>query len=139
VQPSETSLKRGKPDVRPPRVRQLRVAERRRHRYPVPVDDPPPLERPVSTLAYGIVAFTGSTGEIVEDFPAGTYDDIIRDRDLMWATWRSPMLQELVETWPARSGPSGAELSRGWWQPTKAELVEARRAAKSRERRRTDV
>lgn len=117
----------------------MRTAERRRHRYPIPVDDPPPLERPVSTLVYGIVTVTGSNGEIVEDLPHEVYQGISRDRDLVWATWRTPTLRELIESWPARSGPAAAELGRGWWPPTKAELVDARRAARSRERRRADV
>ena len=145
----EAAAKRNEPEERKARreaakgsaehaAAQVRAAERRRHRYPVPVDDPPPLEHPVSTASYGIVTFTGSTGELVDGFPEATYDDIARDRDLVWATWRTPSLQELVETWPARSGPGAAELSRGWWQPTKPELVDARRAAKSRERRRND-
>jgi hypothetical protein len=118
---------------------QRRAAERGRHRYPVPVDDPPPLDRPVSTSAFGIVTFTGSMGELVENFPEATYDGIARDSDLVWAAWRTPSLHELVETWPSRSGPSEAELSRGWWQPTKLELVDARRAARSRERQRCNA
>ena len=146
----EAAARRNEPDQRKARreaskgtpehaAAQQRVAERRRHRYPIPVDDPPPLKRPVSTLAFGIVTFIGATGEIVEALPPGVYEGVGNDRDLMWATWRTPTLQELVETWPARSGPSAIELSRGWWQPTKAELVNARKAARSRERRRADA
>lgn len=145
----EAAAKRNEPEERKARreaakgspqdgAARLRATERRRHRYPVPVDDPPPLGRPVSTVAYGIVTFTGSTGELIENLDDGVYEGIAQHRDLFWATWRTPSLQQLVETWPARSGPSAAELSRGWWQPTKAELVDARRAAKSRERRRND-
>jgi hypothetical protein len=117
---------------------QRRNSERKRRRYPVPADELPPLERPVSTTAYGIVAFTGSTGELVDELPNGLYEGVGRDRDLIWTTWRAPTLQELVEAWPSRSGPVEIELSRGWWQPTKAELIDARRAAKSRERRKID-
>lgn len=90
----EAAAKRNEPEERKARreaargtpehaAAQLRATERRRHRYPIPVDDPPPLEHPVSTAAYGIVAFTGSTGELVEDFPEVTYDDLARDRDLV--------------------------------------------------------
>lgn len=115
----------------------LRTAERRRRRYPVPVDDPPPLGRPVATSTWGIVLFSGSTGELVDIGSLDRlYGDLGVDRDLVWATWKTPSLSELVKTWPARSGPSETERSRGWWQPTKAELVSARRVARSRARRR---
>lgn len=117
----------------------LRTAERRRHRYPVPLDDAPPLGRPVATVTWGVVVFTGSTGELVDH--AGLdrmYSDIVADRDLVWAAWKPASLTELVETWPARAAPTDKELSRGWWQPTKLELVSARRAARSKERRRED-
>lgn len=118
---------------------QRRNAERRRHRYPVPIDDLPPQDCPVPTTAYGTVSFDGTTGELAEDIPPGIYESVDQDRDLVWATWRMPTLQELIETWPGRSGPTVGEVSRGWWQPTKAELVAARRAATSRERRRVNA
>lgn len=114
---------------------QLRIAERRKHRYPIPVDAAPPLGRAISTATYGIVIFTGSAGELAEDLPSGIYEKVAREGDLVWATWRTPSLEELVETWPARSGPDEPEILRGWWHPTKPELVDARRAARSRERR----
>jgi hypothetical protein len=32
----------------------------------------------------------------------------------VWARWRRPTHAELVRTWPARTPPSPAELTRGW-------------------------
>ena len=114
-----------------------RAAERRRRRFPLPVNDPPPPDRPVTTASYGIVAFTDTTGELADgETLARFYSGIRRDHDLIWATWRIPGLEELVKTWPARLEPSAFEIARGWWMPTKPELVEARKAARSRERRR---
>lgn len=113
-----------------------RAAERRKHRYPVPIDDPPPLSRPVATF-YGIVAFTGTSGELAEtETLERFYPHIARGSDLVWASWQTPSLEELVKTWPARAEPDAEERARGWWQPTKPELVEARKAAKAMERRR---
>lgn len=114
-----------------------RMTERRRRRFPLPVDDPPPLERPVSTASYGIVAFEDTMGELADDDTLSRfYPHVRRDCDMIWARWRTPSLEELVKTWPARLGPSAFEIERGWWMPTKPELVEARKAARSRERRR---
>ena len=113
-----------------------RAAERRKHRYPVPTDDPPPWGRPVST-SYGIVAFTGTSGELVETQALEKfYPGIGLGTELIWASWRSPGLEELVKTWPAKAEPSAKERSRGWWLSTKPELVDARKAARAVERRR---
>ncbi len=111
-----------------------RISERRKKRLPVPSDDLPPLGRPVVTSAYGIVVITEITGELVD------LDDIVEHHPSasdkhVWAGWRPPTLEELVHTWPARKEPSGHEKNRGWWQPTLNELRDARRQAKSRERR----
>lgn len=111
-----------------------RISERRKKRLPVPSDDLPPLGRPVVTSAYGIVVITDITGELVD------LDDIVEHHpsasdEHVWAGWRSPTLEELVHTWPARKQPSRDEKNRGWWQPTLDELRDARRQAKSRERR----
>lgn len=114
---------------------QRRSSERRRRRYPVPVDDLPPADRPVSTSAFGIVQFVSTGGELVDEASQALYPDIDGSRDLVWATWRPATLEELVHTWPAKSGPSAAEIARGWWFPTKPELVTARKTARSRERR----
>jgi hypothetical protein len=116
---------------------QKRSAERRKFRYPVPLNDLPPLDRPVSTPTYGIIVMTGSHGELVGGDTAGEfYAEVAADRELIWASWRPATLEELVKTWPARAEPEPAERARGWWQPTKPELVTARKAARAIERRR---
>jgi hypothetical protein len=111
--------------------RRAAAAERRRHRYPVPADALPPVDRPLMTHA-GPMVFETITGEIVDPIiairfypgvPAGS-------ATLIWAGWRRPSHGELVQTWPARVPPSLAELGRGWWQPTIEVLrVERRKAA----------
>lgn len=111
-----------------------RARERRIRRLPVPSDDLPPIERPVSTPSYGIVVVTQVIGELVD--PAEItehYPDA--NEDFVWAAWRLATLEELVSTWPAKSEPGKYERLRGWWQPTIEELRPARHAAKSRERR----
>lgn len=113
-----------------------RAAERRRHRYPVPADRLPPFQCPVSTSVYGVITFTGTGGELATgEMVRELYPDVA-EPDLIWASWRSPSLEELVKTWPARREPTAEERARGWWQPTKAELVAARKIARSLERRR---
>lgn len=115
-----------------------RAAERRRRRYPLPSDDLPPPERPVTTGQYGIIAFTEITGELADP-------EVVRQfynqgtpglSDLIWGTWRVPSLGELVGTWPSKP-PDTCQRERGWWLPTKEELVAARKAARSRERRKS--
>ncbi|WP_245512917.1 hypothetical protein [Rhizobium sp. BK376] len=111
-----------------------KTSERRKKRLPVPSDDFPPLERPVATTAYGIVVLTEITGEFVDaDQVAEHYPDVADDH--VWAQWRAATLEELVHTWPARTGPGDYERLRGWWQPTLDELRAARSSAKYRERR----
>ncbi|MBB2687568.1 UNVERIFIED_ORG: hypothetical protein GGD47_005200 [Rhizobium etli] len=109
----------------------LRSAERKRRRYPLPADDLPPIGRPVST-AYGIVVFTGITGELVDPHLVEAFYPGV-DKDDLWGYWRVPVLEELVRTWPAKTPPpQGAR----WWLPTIEELRPARRAARSRAARR---
>ena len=117
---------------------QLRYAERRRRRYPLPSEDLPPLERPLMTERYGIVTFTGVSGELVDPAALALFypHAAIAMFDYVWGTWRMPTLSELVATWPARLEPELMEHSRGWWQPTLSELRLARRRARSVERRR---
>lgn len=112
------------------RAARMRSAERRRRRYPVPADERPPLGVPVSTHAYGIVVFTDITGELAEAEALSVLYPHTGDRDLVWASWRIPNLDELVATWPARIDPGSNERRRGWWQPTIGELRPARRAAR---------
>ena len=143
----ETAARRNEPEERRRRLdaakgtdefsaARQRAAERRKRRYPIPTGDPPPWGRPVST-SYGIVTFAGTSGELAEaQALENFYPDIGRSVELIWASWRSPSLEELVKTWPAKPEPGENERSRGWWLPTKPELVEARKAAKAVERRR---
>ncbi len=113
--------------------RRRRAAERRRHRLPIAGNDPPPLGRPVATNAYGIVLIVEVTGEIVD--PEIAQEFYPYSKEAVWALWRSPTLDELVHTWPSRTRTGDDERSRGWWQPTLDELREARKSARSRERR----
>ncbi|MGG7518802.1 hypothetical protein ACQ3G6_13030 [Allorhizobium undicola] len=111
-----------------------RPSERRKKRLPVPSDDLPPLGRPVTTTAFGIVVITEITGELVDPGEIAEHHPDADD-ERVWAGWRAATLEELVHTWPARAEPDKYERLRGWWQPTIAELRDARTAAKSRERR----
>ncbi len=111
-----------------------RSAERRRRRIPLPAGDLPPLGRPVATAAYGIIVVSDITGELVEDEEvADLYPDF--DGDQVWGLWRIPSLDELLQTWPAKGAPEDDARRRGWWIPTIEELRDARRSARSRERR----
>ena len=112
-------------------------AERRRRRYPLPAGDLPPLGRPVATEQYGIVVFNEVSGELVEQLElTASYPNAMRkEGDYVWGKWRSATLPELVRTWPARKPAGAEERSRGWWQPTLAELRVARRNARSVQRR----
>lgn len=110
--------------------------ERRRKRYPIEVAQPPPLDRIVSTHIGAIVpdALDGELADhpIIEGFyfrpePETTY---------VWISWRHPILEELIGTWPARSAPTVEDRARGWWWPTLDELRVARREARSREKAR---
>lgn len=110
-----------------------RTTERKKRRLPVSSDDLPPIGRPVATR-YGIVVVIEVTGEIVDPEEIAEHHPDASDEHV-WAGWRASTLEELVQTWPARTDPGDYERVRGWWQPTIDELREARRAAKSRERR----
>ncbi|MGK6317248.1 hypothetical protein [Neorhizobium sp. DT-125] len=111
-----------------------RSSERRRRRLPLPSHDLPQLGRPIATLVYGIVVVTAITGELVD---RGAFADLYPDLtdDHLWCLWRLPTLDELIHTWPAKTTAGAYEHMRGWWQPTIDELREARRRARSRERR----
>jgi len=115
--------------------RRAEAAERRRHRYPVPEDAPPPLGRVLMTHA-GCVVFEAVTGELVEPgIAARWYAGVtVGPAALIWAAWRRPSHAELVQAWPARTLPDPADLARGWWQPTLEVLREERRKAASLER-----
>jgi hypothetical protein len=145
----ETAARRNEPEERKRRLElqknsttyktaQLRSAERRRRRYPLPSEDLPPLERPLMTERYGIVTFTDVSGELVDPATLALFypHAAIGMFNYVWGTWRAPTLAELVTTWPTRHEPAFVERSRGWWQPTLGELRLARRRARSLERRR---
>jgi hypothetical protein len=110
------------------------AAERKRRRIPLPAEDLPPLDRPVATALYGIIVLDDITGELVDPGEISDLHPNFPD-DRVWGTWRLPSLDELVHTWPSKAEPREHDLKRGWWLPTKEELREARRTAKSRERR----
>jgi hypothetical protein len=115
--------------------RRAEAAERRRHRYPVPEDAPPPLGRVLMTHA-GCVVFAAVTGEPAEPAVAArSYPGVAAGpAALVWAALRRPSHAELVGAWPARAAPSPADLARGWWRPTIEVLREERRRAASLER-----
>jgi hypothetical protein len=109
-------------------------AERRRRRYPVPGDDLPPLEVPLSTASWGVVVFEDIESELINDpvladlYPH-TKDDPGR---YVWARWRMPSLQEVYRTKPTRADEgSDLQAGRGWWWASREELQE--RARKLRE------
>lgn len=144
----EQSAKRSEPEERRKRAEarrgteeeakaKRRTSERKRRRLPVSSDDLPPIRRPVAT-SYGIVVITEVTGEIVDPEEVAEHHPNAGNEHV-WAEWRAASMEELVHTWPAR-GPAGEyENIRGWWHPTLDELREARRTAKSRERRKPPI
>jgi hypothetical protein len=117
--------------------RRAEAAERRRRRYPVPEDAPPPLGRVLMTHA-GCVVFEAVTGELVEPVIAARFYPGVTagPAALIWAAWRRPGHAELIGAWPARTPPGQTDLARGWWQPTIELLREERRGAASLERAR---
>jgi hypothetical protein len=117
--------------------RRAEAAERRRHRYPVPEDALPPLDRALMTHT-GPVVFEAVTGELVAPMIAARFYPGVTagPAALIWAGWRKPSNIELVQAWPARTAPGPTDLARGWWQPTIEALREERRGAASLERAR---
>jgi len=84
---------------------QARAAERRKKRYPVPEDDLPPLERPVST-GFGIVVLTGTSGEVAEPTDVSRHYPSITSKNLIWASWRRAEFDELAKAWPVKYAPT---------------------------------
>ena len=109
--------------------------ERRRHRYPVPLNDQAPVNKVIMTT-YGSIIVTEITGELVEaEIADGLYASIrVPGEQLIWATWRRPSHAELVKAWPAQRPPTKAERNRGWWTGTLQELRDERRKSRSIER-----
>jgi hypothetical protein len=112
-----------------------RAAERRQRRYPVPAEALPPLDRVVMTHL-GAVRFSEITGELADDDVVTRFYPNVSaaGATLIWATWRKPTHDELVKAWPARRAADSADLARGWWPPTIAELRVERRQAATAER-----
>lgn len=133
AEPAERARRRALPPSPEQVSARERQRERQRRRYPVAADELPP-ERPVMT-AIGPIVMAGSHGELV-DFAAVSplYAHLDEKLAYVWIFWRTPTLEELVRAWPARQGPGEAERRRGWWQPTLAELRDARRRTRSAER-----
>lgn len=141
----EAEARRSEPDERRKRAQarsgtedemrfRRRAAERKRRRIPLLLEDLPPLHRPIATALYGIIVVRETTGELVEPGElADLYPDLAGEH--IWGTWRKPSLEELVKTRPSRAEPKVNECAGGWWLPTLDELREARRTARSRERR----
>lgn len=133
AEPAERARRRGLPPSAEQMLAQGRERERRKRRYPVAADEPPP-QRPVMT-AIGPVVMTGNDGELVDTTAvAALYDHLGEGMAYVWISWRKPTLDELIRTWPARRAPLEEERRRGWWQPTLEELRGARRRARSAER-----
>lgn len=88
------------------------------------------------TSEYGIVVFVGCDGEPVNpEILHVSYATVPSAADYVWGQWRPAKLDELVKTWPARSGSTTNHVI--WWQPTLEELRVARKAAGKMERRRS--
>jgi len=111
-----------------------RAAERRRHRYPVPLGDLPPLHRPVTTPAYGTILFEAVSGEVVEPAAAEFYPQVEGGTDHVWAAWRPAEEADLAAAWPRRHPPDPSEQARGWWLPGREDYAAARRRLRSLQR-----
>ncbi|QFU15528.1 hypothetical protein [Microvirga thermotolerans] len=135
---NEPAARRARAESREEREAALALqAERRRHRYPVPGDDLPPLDRPVATLAWGIVVFEDIGPEPLSDLRLRDRYPHLKDPlgRYVFARWRRPTLQEVYRARPARE-PDDADLraDRGWWLPDRGELREAARRLRQAER-----
>ncbi|WP_094543830.1 hypothetical protein [Brucella pseudogrignonensis] len=120
------------------RRERLRANERRRRRIPLTAEALPPLNRPITTQAYGIIVIREITGELVNsELINDVYPDL--EGDYVWGFWRLPSLDELVQTWPNKKDLSASERQRGWWHPDLEELREGRRVARTRARARRAV
>lgn len=116
------------------KIARRRAAERKRRRIPLPAEDLPPLGRPVATVLYGIIVVDDVTGELVDLAELSDLYPHSPD-ERVWGVWRVASLEELVHTWPSKVAPGEYERQRGWWLPSLEEMREARRTARSRERR----
>ena len=127
----ETAARRSEPEARLARalarpadpLARRRIADRRKARYPVPVDDPPPLGGPVGTL-FGVVVFEGSDGEVpsADELAAYSFAAGASGR-FVWARIRLPGFRELRTLAPV---DEPVDRTRGWWPPAAAEIDETR-------------
>lgn len=112
-----------------------RQGDRRRRRYPVPVDDPPPFGVPVGTL-FGILVFEGSDGECPDKDAIGAYPFADAAAGYVWAQFRPPEYRELRGLKPADAPDRG----KGWWPPAGEDIDDCRsRLAKAFRRQRANA
>ncbi|WP_262267646.1 hypothetical protein [Microvirga yunnanensis] len=112
-------------------------AERRRRRYPVPVDELPPLGFPLSTHNWGVVVFEAIDVDPIDDpAAAGLYAHLQGDSSRhVWGHWRMPTLQEIYRTRPVQAEEAPEIRSaRGWWWSSRDELRERARRLREVER-----
>lgn len=137
----EAAAQRNEPEARLARalakpadpLARRRAADRRKARYPLPIDAAPVPGTPVATLA-GVVVFEESDGELPEPHELEPYSFAADAPDrFVWARFRDPTFRELRALDPAAEPVDGG---RGWWAPTETEIDEARRRAGRAWRRR---
>ncbi|MBY0296312.1 MAG: hypothetical protein K2X71_09780 [Methylobacterium sp.] len=127
---NEPHAKRARRAARDPEAE----SERRRHRFPVPAQDPPPLGVPVETASYGVVTFEALDAEPLDAgaLPAA-YAPLPASGRYVWGWWRMPTFSELAEIVPA-ARPD--DLRRGWWPATRDGIETRRRRLREAERAR---
>lgn len=121
---NEPEARRARAAERPPDLlARRRQADRRKQRYPVPIDRPPPLAVPIATL-FGVVILEGSDGEVPTASEVAAYPFAAGSPDRhVWAFWRPPSFREL---WALEPAPEPASAVSGWWPPTTADIEETR-------------
>jgi hypothetical protein len=141
----EAAARRNEPDAKRLRHEQFKPgpeeaalqAERRRRRYPLRADDPPPVDEPISVHRFGVVVFE-AMGEVVAELPVAFPHT--GSGDLVWGWWRMPTFRELARVRPEREpAPREERERRGWWQPDREELRERRRTLRAAERRQREA
>ncbi len=136
-EPAEKQRRRAEQKSRRSGKADLVQAERRRRRYPVPGDDLPPLESPISIFQWGVVVFEEIEGErIRQEDIRELYPHLHGDLDhYVWVKWRMPDLREVYRTKPSRAEEAlGLRSERGWWLPSRDELQERARKLREMER-----